>query len=158
MACKTLEEARFARVDAEIVELHLRLGPCQRSRPVVSGDIPMLVNEIEGGRTRWRHQSPEADTHDGARGNAHAMAQDEDRIKHRANRVRERSTVDDRERAPGAAAATEETGPVGLDLRLPHGLAVDNGEVRGPDLRLARRAPSSRRQDGARISEIFGLH
>src|SRR5437867_3432566 len=144
MTRKTLKEAGFPRVDAEIVELYLRLGPGERSSPVVGSDVPMLVNKIQCCRTRWRHQGPEADTHDSARRNAHAMAQGEDRIKHRANRVRERPAVDDRERAPSGAATTEKAGSVSLYLWLPYDLAVDDSEMRGPDLGLARRAPSSR--------------
>ena len=54
-------------------------------------------------------------------------------------------------------AAAEETGPVGLDLGLSHGATIDDGEMCGPDFRLARRAPSPRRQDGADVGPIFGL-
>ena len=81
---------------------------------------------------------------------AHAAAQGEDRIEHGADRVGERPAVDHRDRRSDAVAAAEEAGPVGLHLRLPHGLAIDDGEMRGPDFRLARRAPPPRRQDGAR--------
>ena len=39
----------------------------------------------------------------------------------------------------------------------PTRLALDDGEMRRPDFRLARRAPPPRRQDGADVGEIFGL-
>ena len=39
------------------------------------------------------------------------------------------------------AAAAEEPGPVGLDLRFAHGLAFDDGKMGGPDFGFAGRAP-----------------
>ena len=56
-----------------------------------------------------------------------------------------------------AAAAAEEPSPVGFHLRLSHGAAIDDGEVRGPDFGLARRSPSPRRQNGADVGQIFGF-
>ncbi len=47
MARQALEQAGFARVDAEMMELHLRLRPGQRRRPLERGDVPMLVDEVE---------------------------------------------------------------------------------------------------------------
>ena len=47
--------------------------------------------------------------------------------------------------ASDAVAAAEETGPVGLDLRLTDGFAVDDGEMRRPDFA----APSARAVAGS---------
>ena len=47
MAGETLEQAGFARIDAEMMELHLRLGPGQRGRPLERGGVAMLVDEVE---------------------------------------------------------------------------------------------------------------
>ena len=47
VAGETLEQAGLARIDAEVVELHLRLGPGQRGRPLEGGGVAMLVDEVE---------------------------------------------------------------------------------------------------------------
>jgi hypothetical protein len=47
MSRKTLENARFTRTNAKVMELHLRLGPGQSGCSLECGDIPMLVNEVE---------------------------------------------------------------------------------------------------------------
>ncbi len=139
MAGETLEQAGFARIDAEVVELHLRLGPGQRGRPLEGGGVAMLVDEVEHRLAGSCDHRPEGDAHDRAGRDPHAAAQGEDRIEHGADRVRQRPAVDHRDRRSDAVAAAEEAGPVGLDLRLSHGLAIDDGQMRRPDFRLARR-------------------
>ena len=44
---ETLEEMRFVGVDAEVMELHLRLGPGERDRALEGGGVVMLVDQIE---------------------------------------------------------------------------------------------------------------
>ena len=44
---ETLEQARFARIDAEMMQLHLRLRPGERRRPLEGGCVAMLVDEVE---------------------------------------------------------------------------------------------------------------
>jgi hypothetical protein len=154
---KTLEQPRFAWINAEVMELHLRLRPRQRGRPLEGGDVPMLVGKVEHGSAGRGDHRPEGDTHDGAGCDAHAAAQGEDRIEHDADRIRERPPVDHGDRRANAAATADETGSVGLHLRLAHAVAVDGGEVRGPDLGLVWRPPPPRRQEDARVDEILGL-
>src|SRR5688572_24308475 len=158
MARQTLEQTRCARSDAEIVELHLRLSPGKRGRPIEGGDVPMLVGEVEHRFAGWRHHRPEGDPHDRTGGDANTAAQSKDRIKDCANCVRERPTVDDSKRSTEAPAATEKSSPVGLDLRLADRLALDGGKMRGPDFGLGWRTPAPGRQDGTDVGEIFGLH
>ena len=47
VAGDTLEQARFAGIDAKMMQLHLRLGPRQRGRPLECGGVAMLVDEVE---------------------------------------------------------------------------------------------------------------
>src|SRR5687767_8303102 len=157
MARQTLEQARFARGDAEIVELHLRLSPGKRRRPIEGSDVPMLVGEVEHRFAGWRNHRPEGDPHDRTGCDPNTTAQGKDRIKDCANGVRERPTVDDSERSTPAPAATEKSRPVGLDLRLADRFAVDGGKMRRPDFGLGWRTPPSRRQDGAGVGEVLGL-
>src|SRR5690348_3846591 len=47
MTGEALEKTRLPRLDAKIVELHLRLGPGQRGRAVVCGDVAVLVYKVK---------------------------------------------------------------------------------------------------------------
>ena len=105
----------------------------------------------------WRDDRPERHANGRARRNANTPADREDRIEHSPDGVRERPAVDNGDRRADAVAATEEPRPVGLKFRRAHGLAVDDGQMRGPDFRLGRRSPAPRRQNGADIGEIFGF-
>ena len=44
---EALKEMRFVGTDVEVMELHLRLGPRQRSRPFERGCVAMLVNKVQ---------------------------------------------------------------------------------------------------------------
>src|SRR3972149_11354685 len=124
MAREALEEARLLRVDAEMAQLHLRLGPRQCGRAVEGGRVLMLVDQVQGLATGRRDDRPERDARRPARRYPHATAQREDGIEDRADAVRKRPAVDDGDRRPNLVSAAEETGPVGLDLRLAHPLAL----------------------------------
>ncbi len=87
MAGQTLEQTRFARSDTEIVELHLRLRPGKRSRPIEGGYVPVLVGEVERRFAGWRNHRPERDPHDCTGCDTHTAAQSKDRIKDCANRI-----------------------------------------------------------------------
>ncbi len=78
---------------------------------------------------------------------AHALAQREDGVEHRARRVRERPLFDDGERRGGRAAPPEEAAAVGLVLRRADGLALGADDVDAPDrLVLARTRAAAREQ------------
>jgi hypothetical protein len=87
MAGQTLEQTRFARSDAEIVELHLRLRPGKRSHAIEGGYVPMPVGEVEHRFAASRDHRPECDPHDCTGCDAHTAAQSKDRIKDRASRI-----------------------------------------------------------------------
>ncbi len=138
MARDPLEQAGFGRIDAEVVELHLRLGPGQRGRTLERGGVAMLVDEIEHRRPRRCNDRPEGDADDRAGCHTHTAAQSEDRIEHGADSVGQRPAVDHRDRPVDVVAAAEEARPIGLDLWLSHRLAVDDCQMRGPDFLLCR--------------------
>ena len=154
---ETLEQACLARIDAEMVELHLGLGPGERCRPFEGSGVAMLVDEVKQRFPRGCNQGPKGDLDDRTGCDSHAPAQGEDRVKHGTHRVRERPTVDHCNRRSDAAAAVDEPGPIGFHLRLSHGAAVVDSEVSSPDFRLSRRTPSPRRQNGADFGQILSL-
>ena len=91
------------------------------SRPARSRRLAVLVGEVEHLLARSRHDRGEDRVRRRARGERHAAPQAEDRIQHRADRVRQWTAVDDRDRRPDRPAAAEETGAVGLVLDDPAG-------------------------------------
>ena len=97
-------------------ELHLRLRPGHRRRPLEYRRVAVLVGEVERRLARRRHQGREGDAHGRARGEAHRAPQAEDRVEHRADRVRQGVAVDHRHRGPHPAPAAEEAQAVGLVL------------------------------------------
>jgi hypothetical protein len=46
MAREALEGTCLTRIDSEVVELHLRLGPGKSRRPLQGGGVTMLVDEV----------------------------------------------------------------------------------------------------------------
>ena len=158
VAGETLKEAGLLRVDAEMAQLHLRLGPRQRGRTVEGGRVLMLVDQVHRLAAGRRRHRPERDARRPARRHPHAPAQREHGIEDGAGSVGERPAVHHRDRCPDLAPAAEEAGPVGLELRLAHLLAFDDGDVRRPDLGLAGRATAPRRQDGTAPGEMLRLH
>ena len=150
MPCKSLEQRSLAGRDAEVVELNLRLRPGERRSASESGRVTVLVGAVEDGLPRGRDDRPKSDPRGGARRNSNAATQGEYRVEHRADGVREGAAVDRRDRRVNTVSASEETRPVGLDLRLADSIAIDDGKMRGPDSgssgvrlrRVARMAPT----------------
>ena len=138
---QALEQVGLVRPDAEVVELDLRPGPGQRRRALEHRGIAILLGEREGLVARRRDQGREDDAGAGRRRQAHPPPQAEDRIEHRAGRVRQRPAVDHRHRRSDPAAATEKPHPVGLVLRAP----PLPGPRRRPRGRPRRTAPSGAR-------------
>ena len=64
---QTLEEIGFVGVDAEMVKLHLRLGPRERDGALEGGGVVMFVSQVERFAARGRDQRPERDARRGAR-------------------------------------------------------------------------------------------
>ena len=128
---QALEEVRLVGVDPEVMELDLGLRPGQGRGPLEGGRLAVLVGEVEHLLARLGDDRGE-DRVDGRAGReADPAAEAEDRVEHRADGVRQRTSVDHRDRRADRAAAAEEAGSVGLVL----------DDRRRPAPRRPRRAP-----------------
>ena len=87
MSGETLELVRLVPIDAEVMELHLRLGPGKRDRPVERADVVCLVDDVEQLFPGLSDQRPEVDARGCARLEADPPAQHEDRIENRSGRA-----------------------------------------------------------------------
>ena len=63
MAGETLKQAGLAGIDAEMMQLHLCLGPGQRRRALERGGVAMLVHQIQHLFARFGDHGPEGDAH-----------------------------------------------------------------------------------------------
>ena len=61
-------------------------------------------------------------------------AKAEDWIKHGADCVGEHRSIGHGDRRPNPTAAAEEARAIGLELHIANGLAIDDGEMRRPEL------------------------
>src|SRR5258708_38032044 len=87
VADQTLEQAGLAWIDADVVELDLRLSPGERGRPLKRSCVAMLVDQVEQGLARGRDHGPKSDARGRPGCDLHTPAQGEDRIEHRADRA-----------------------------------------------------------------------
>ena len=101
---------------------------------------------------------PECNAHGRARRDAYPMAKHEHRIKDCAHGVGQTPRVQHRDGCVNVAPPAEESSPIGFDLRLAQRLALNDGVMRHPDLRLGGRTAASRRQERARPCHVLGLH
>ena len=136
VAGEALEQAGLVRVDAQVEQLDLRLGPGQKAGALERGRVVMLVGQAEHVAARGRDEGPERDVRGGSRCQPDAAAQTEDRIEHGAGRVGERSTIDDRNGRANATSASQKACPVRLELWAADHFAFDDGQVGRPDRRL----------------------
>ena len=138
---------RFIGADAEVMELHLRLGPRERHRSLKGGRIVMLVHQIEClDASRCNHR-PERDVYRGTRRYSHAAAKTKDWIEYGADCIGERLAVDYRDRRAYDASAPKETCAIRLgELAVARRLTFDHREMRSPDLGIGGRARPSRGQ------------
>ena len=141
---QALEEVGLVGFDAEVMELDLGLRPRQDRRPLERGRLAVLVGEVEDLVAGSGDDRREDRVDRRAGGERDPAAEAEDRVEHRADRVRERMPVDDRDRRADRPAAAEEAGAIRFVLDDPARLLLDRGDVRRPD-RLSRRADRGRR-------------
>ena len=142
MTRQTLEEVGLVGVNAEMVKLHLRLGPREGDGALESRWVVVFVGQVERFAARGRDQRPERDPRRGPWRKPDAAAKTEDRIEYGAGSVGERPAVNHRDRRTDPASASQETRPIGLELRAAHHLAFDDGDVRRPELH-GRRATAA---------------
>ena len=131
----------------------------ERGGALEGADVVVLVDKIEDLLARGGDHGPEIDR---APSRPARSARRRRRAKIGSSTVpvapeSGRPPIDRRGRRANAAAAPEEPRAIGLELALADGLAVDHRQVRGPDLRLGRRAPPPRRQYRAQAGQMLGL-
>ena len=158
MTRQTLEEVGFVGVDAEMVELHLRLGPREGDGALEGRRVVMFVGQVEHFAARARDQRPERDPRRGPWRKPDAAAKTEDRIEYGAGSVGERPAVNHRDRRADPASPSQETRPISLELRAAHDLAFDHRDMRRPEFVVGGRAPAPRSQQSAAVGDEFGLY
>ena len=158
MAGEALKQSGLARLDAEMMQLHLRLRPGQRRRAIIGGGVAMLVDagratpraipppSSRRRRERWR-RAPRVTRRRSAKIGSSTAPTELDNG--RASSIAIGALI--------AVPAAEEARPVGFEFRLADGFAIGDAEMRGPDFRLRRRPLAPRGEDRAEIGEIFGL-
>ena len=155
---QALEEVGLVGLDPEVVELDLGLRPGEGRRPLEGGRLAVLVGQVQDLLARLGDDRREDRVGGRPRGEPDPAAEAEDRVQHRADRVRERTPVDDRDRRADRPTPAEEAGPIGLVLDDPAGLLLDRRDVRGPDRRLVAGSWTAGRQEGADLGDELGLH
>ena len=146
VAGQALKLFRRSAVDAQMVQLHLGLGPSQRGGALESAGIVVLVDQAQHVIARCGHHGPKIDARRCARADLQAATQGEDWIEHGAGSAGQGAAIDCGDRGADAAATTDEPRAIGLEFTLAHRDAVDDGEMGRPDLRLVGRTLPSVRQ------------
>src|SRR5450631_4077571 len=132
MPSKLLEQARFPRRDAQMMQLNLPLRPSESGRASEGGRVSMFIDAVEQRLTGGGDDCPKSYSSHPARRNAQASAQGEDRVQDGARAIRERPSINHRDWRSNALATTKKARPVGFNLQFSHHLAVDDGEMRRP--------------------------
>ena len=155
---QALEQVRLVGADAEVMELHLGLGPRQRGRALERGRVAVLVGEVQGHLTGGRDHRGEGDAHRRPGLDADPAPEADDRIEDRADRVGEGQAVAHGSRAADLPASPEEPGAVGLPLQIAQRLALDDDHVRQPDGLLLGRAGPAAGQQQVELGKALRLH
>ena len=151
-----LVKMRFAVVDAEVVQLHLRVRPGERRRALECRRIVVLVGEARGSpRASSATIVANATCDRFARRDAYAHAQARDRVEHGAGEVGERSRLGDGDRRVHGAPATDEARAVGLELDARR--AVGGDHVRRVERAVGRRARPAREDEARRPAATNSL-
>src|SRR5271156_4377629 len=153
MTGQTLEEVGFVGIDAEMVELHLRLGPREGESAFKGRRVVMFVGQVERFAARRRDQGPERDPRRGPWRQPDAAAKTENRIEHGSSSVGERPAVDYRDRRTDASSTSQETRPIGLELRGAYELAFHHCDMRSPERKVGGRPQAPRSQESAAVGD-----
>ncbi len=113
------------------------------------------VDEVVQRSTARRHHRPEGDACDSAGCDPQALTQREDGVEHCADGVRQGSA--NCRSGSGGLSAAEEPRAVGLVLLRAQHLALDDGEMGGPDRGLGRRPGAAGGDQRAVLRQILGL-
>ena len=85
MPRQSLKQARFARGDAKMMQLHLSLGPGERRGARERSRVAVFVDAVEKRLATGGGNRPEGDSNSRARRNANASADGENGIEDGAN-------------------------------------------------------------------------
>ena len=158
-AGEVLEEMGLVHADAEMVDLHLRLGPGERGGPVEGRRISILVGEGERLVARWRDQRREHDAHGATRRQPHPTSKTDDRVENGADGVGERAGLEHGQRRADPPPPPHEFRAVGFPLRGTDDVAFHTHDVGQPQSGLVGRPRAAsgeqgvQRGDGLRVNE-----
>ena len=87
VAREALKKPSFAGIDAEVMQLHLGLGPSQRRCALIGRRVPMFIDAVQERSPGPSSHGPEGDASRGARTDTDTSAQGKDRIEHGPDRI-----------------------------------------------------------------------
>ena len=145
-------------LDTEVMKLNLCLRPGQDRGSLEDGRLAVLVDEVQHLVTRRGDDRGEDRVDGRARRQADAASDAEDRIQHCADRVRQRTPVDHRDRRADRTVPAEETGSIGLVLDEPALVFFDGRDVRRPDWVFDAGSRPTGRQQCTEARNELGLH
>ena len=154
-----LEEVRLVGLDAEVMELDLAWVQAG-SRPLEGRRLAVLVGEVEDLLARLGDDRREDRVRRSARGEPDPAAEAEDRIEHRADGVRQRPPVDDRDRRCGPTGRGRGSAPGRSRTAIAARRARPRRPRRGrPERRFRRATAADASRAGRRASgDELGLH
>src|SRR6266852_388496 len=109
---------RLIGADAQVMQLHVRLGPREGDSALERGYVVMLVGLIEGIGAGRRDHCPESYSRCGAGRDADPSAQTEARVEHGADRIGKRAAVDYGNCGVSVAPAAKKARAVGFKLDI----------------------------------------
>ena len=146
-AAEALEQDRVVDGEAEVPQLDLAVRAGERQRPGDGAPVVVLLHEAVGLFFGLGKAGDEGDAGRAAGRQPHELTQRDDRVEHRAGRVRQRVGGRQRDRIPERAAAPDEARAVGLELRrrADAPAAAEQVEEIGPGAARARPARADQR-------------
>ncbi len=152
-----LEEMGLVRVDVEVTQLHLGLGPGKRRGPLERRGVSVFVGQLQRVFPGLGSGGREGDPAGFARLHANAVAKRDDRVQYRADGVRQRTAIENRARVPELAASAQEPRAVGLELNAADRRSFDGRHVHEPQPLLLGGPRPARREERFQAWDELGL-
>ena len=128
---ETFVELRFIRRDSEVTQPHLGLGAREREGSSRRSGVVVLLGQCDRRRPARRDAGRKCETHLPAWGDAHALAQAQDRVEDCPRGARECPAVE-RDGILGRASAAKESGAISFPLDGALAAAFGAQHVHGP--------------------------